>query len=101
MSRNRCMRSGGSRNPTSATALATPLNLRDVTTRATELQVDALATVTANLYYENLELKKKTSTQGTAQPRRQVGKASMSAVGSSADNAAAESFNATFKRETL
>ncbi|WP_133255728.1 integrase core domain-containing protein, partial [Micromonospora globispora] len=26
---------------------------------------------------------------------------SMSAVGSSADNAAAESFNATFKRETL
>lgn len=40
--------------------------LRDTTTRATELQgkLDALATVTANLYYENLELKKKTSHQG-------------------------------------
>ncbi|MET8411767.1 hypothetical protein ABZV34_27345 [Streptomyces sp. NPDC005195] len=31
--------------------------LRDATTRATELQgkLDALATVTANLYYENLD----------------------------------------------
>ncbi|WP_433194467.1 hypothetical protein ACQP1G_37815 [Nocardia sp. CA-107356] len=37
--------------------------LREATTRATELQgkLDALATVTANLYYENLELKKKMS----------------------------------------
>lgn len=35
--------------------------LREANTRATELQgkLDALATVTANLYYENLELKKK------------------------------------------
>jgi hypothetical protein len=40
--------------------------LREATARATELQgkLDALATVTANLYYENLELKKKTSHQG-------------------------------------
>ncbi|MGV9654879.1 hypothetical protein [Streptomyces sp. NPDC003554] len=40
--------------------------LREATTRATELQgkLDTLATVTANLYYENLELKKKTSVQG-------------------------------------
>lgn len=39
--------------------------LRDVTTRASELQskLDALATVTANLYYENLVLKKKTTDQ--------------------------------------
>lgn len=37
--------------------------LREATTRATELQgkIDALATVTANLYHENLELKKKAS----------------------------------------
>jgi len=35
--------------------------LREANTRATELhgKLDALATVTANLYYENLELKKK------------------------------------------
>ncbi|MGI8312888.1 hypothetical protein [Saccharopolyspora hattusasensis] len=37
--------------------------LREASTRATELRgkLDALATVTANLYYENLELKKKSS----------------------------------------
>ncbi|MFJ7770871.1 hypothetical protein ACIQ1J_21230 [Streptomyces sp. NPDC097107] len=40
--------------------------LRETTARASELQgkLDALATVTANLYYENLELKKKTTSQG-------------------------------------
>ncbi|MFE5300661.1 hypothetical protein [Streptomyces sp. NPDC056632] len=40
--------------------------LREATARATELQgkLDALATVTANLYYENLELKKNLSKQG-------------------------------------
>ncbi len=40
--------------------------LPEANSRVTELQgkLDALATVTANLYYENLELKKKASAQG-------------------------------------
>ncbi|MFC9755244.1 hypothetical protein [Streptomyces sp. NPDC056921] len=40
--------------------------LREAAIRAADLhgKLDAIATVTANLYYENLELKKKASVQG-------------------------------------